>query len=381
MSQPVDAARLAEIDRLFEAVLDRPPNERDAFLDAACGPDDELRREVADLLLADGGDAALIDEPGGALSGAFGSVLLEALEPSEPLPDRIGAYLPLRLLGRGPRVAVFLAERAHGPATRPVALKLVRDGGGHRSGPRFHATLRTLVDLELATIARVHDAGLTDRGELFVASEHVVGQPVDQHADGHGLAVERRLRLVLELARALGHAHAKGEGHGSLHPGNVHMTHRGLRLLDMGVASLQAALLPSHGSPLRPPPSPETDVVRLGRLLYLLLTGRRAVDRRRPDGGWWPSRVVLLDPAERPGQAVEVARLRGAATPQHLARQLRGPLDAVVRTALGDDPAGGYVSVDALCADLEGCLRQGSLLHSAELHRQIRRIWGRLRDR
>jgi hypothetical protein len=43
--------RWNEIDRIFAAALDLEPAARPAFLDQACGGDDELREEVANRLL------------------------------------------------------------------------------------------------------------------------------------------------------------------------------------------------------------------------------------------------------------------------------------------------------------------------------------------
>src|SRR5688572_21262705 len=40
------------IKALFQAVIERAPNERDAFLEKACGDDRDLRQEVESLLTA-----------------------------------------------------------------------------------------------------------------------------------------------------------------------------------------------------------------------------------------------------------------------------------------------------------------------------------------
>src|SRR5262249_3997002 len=45
--------RWQQIDKLFEADLEREPRERAAFLDQACGDDQQLRREVEKLLRID----------------------------------------------------------------------------------------------------------------------------------------------------------------------------------------------------------------------------------------------------------------------------------------------------------------------------------------
>ena len=48
----MQAKRWQEIDRLFDAVLEREPAERASFLADSCAGDDELRREVESLLAA-----------------------------------------------------------------------------------------------------------------------------------------------------------------------------------------------------------------------------------------------------------------------------------------------------------------------------------------
>ena len=46
--------RWRQVDQLFQAALERAPEERPAFINEACGGDDSLRREVEVLLAADG---------------------------------------------------------------------------------------------------------------------------------------------------------------------------------------------------------------------------------------------------------------------------------------------------------------------------------------
>jgi hypothetical protein len=56
---PDDWQRLWEV---FHAALDREPSERAAFLDAACGGDARLRREIGELLAAHASDG-ILDQP------------------------------------------------------------------------------------------------------------------------------------------------------------------------------------------------------------------------------------------------------------------------------------------------------------------------------
>jgi eukaryotic-like serine/threonine-protein kinase len=49
-SRPMEPARWERVKTLFHSALDRPPGERDAFLERACPDDPELLREVESLL-------------------------------------------------------------------------------------------------------------------------------------------------------------------------------------------------------------------------------------------------------------------------------------------------------------------------------------------
>src|SRR5580658_8609184 len=91
--------------------------------------------------------------------------------------------------------------------------------------------------------------------------------------------------VLIELARALEHAHARGVVHRDLKPGNVLFdADEHVRLADFGVAGtplstprgLSTALSPFTASPaqlLGEPPTVADDVYGLGALIYDLLTG------------------------------------------------------------------------------------------------------------
>ena len=59
----MQAERWQEIDRLFDAVLEREPAERAPFLAEACAGDEDLRREVESLLAAHDGATKFIEAP------------------------------------------------------------------------------------------------------------------------------------------------------------------------------------------------------------------------------------------------------------------------------------------------------------------------------
>ena len=67
-------ARWQQVKALFQATLERPPAERAAFVAAATGGDDALRREIESLLDSDGSAAGFTDRlPGRDVSPMMGS--------------------------------------------------------------------------------------------------------------------------------------------------------------------------------------------------------------------------------------------------------------------------------------------------------------------
>src|SRR5262245_62143399 len=121
-------------ESIFRAALDKQsPQERAAYLEAACAGDAELRAEVERLLRADGQAGDPPGEPSPALeaTGTYtpGLVLPTANFPSagEAAGTRIGPYKLLQRLGEGGMGTVWMAEQTE-PVKRRVALKVIKAG-------------------------------------------------------------------------------------------------------------------------------------------------------------------------------------------------------------------------------------------------------------
>src|SRR5690554_2629811 len=221
-------ARWAEIDALFEQALDRPPDERTAFLRARCGDDPALYHAVTDLLASDAAAEAALGES----ATAFAANLLHGVEPepAEALAPgtRVGPYRIEGVLGRGGMGVVYRAARADGTFEKEVALKLVKRGmDTDEVLRRFRYERRILAGLDHPGIARMLDAGAAPDGRPYLVMECVEGEPITTHADRHRLPVAERLVLFERVCEAVTYAHRRLVVHRDLKPSNVLVTEEG----------------------------------------------------------------------------------------------------------------------------------------------------------
>src|SRR6266498_2669706 len=163
--QPAPGARPRE---LFVGALEKPPSERAAFLDAACGGDAGLRRRVEDLLCEREELGGFLETP--ALSEAAllsraalgpGDTAIVATVTEKP-GDHIGPYKLLQKIGEGGCGVVYMAEQEK-PVRRRVALKVIKLGMDTRNViARFEAERQALAMMDHPNIAKVFDAGVTE---------------------------------------------------------------------------------------------------------------------------------------------------------------------------------------------------------------------------
>jgi non-specific serine/threonine protein kinase/serine/threonine-protein kinase len=364
---------------VFDEALRKEQPLREAFVEAVCASDDELRREVQALLEADAHETGVLDEPP-----------LPRPEPSaaEQIRGDIGPYRLQECVGRGGMGVVYRAVRVEGAVQQVVAIKVLNLGAATDEAiARFHLERRTLSALDHPHIARQLDGGTTVDGLPYLVMEYVDGQPVDRYCDQHRLGLDRRLTLFRQICGAVHYSHQHLIVHRDIKPDNILVTREGVvKLLDFGVAKLLAdaddeglssahastrLLTPGFASPEQVTGQPITtaaDVFSLGAVLYGLLTGRRAftftgaglaeiervVCQTEPVA---PSVVVEQPPhavkgaGGEPATAAALAERRGESL-RTLRRKLSGDLDMIVAMALRKEPTRRYATVAQLAEDV-----------------------------
>jgi serine/threonine protein kinase len=206
-------------------------------------------------------------------------------------------YRILRRLGQGGMGEVFLAE--HVTLGRKEALKILRaEFADHPDFvSRFRREARATNRVQHPNIVSVYDFGRLPDGRFFLAMEYAEGKRLDVLLREAGpLPLVRALPLLVQLADAVGAAHARGVIHRDLKPENLILVeHHGrsdvLKVLDFGIAKIIA---PDHhesralsrrgdvfGTPAYMSPEqfrgvgddPRTDCYAIGCIAYELLVG------------------------------------------------------------------------------------------------------------
>ena len=366
------AEELATLSRLLDEALDLPAQARAEWIEQLSGTNADLRPTLRRMLrLAPAQETA--DFPGFThhIAAAVHGAISHADAQIPASGARIGPYQLIRELGRGGMGSVWLAERADGAFKRSVALKLPHVDWTGGTVERMARERDILAGLEHPNIARFYDAGVDERGRPFMALEYVEGLPIDVYCREHQLSVEERLRLVLDVAKAVTHAHSRLVVHRDLKPGNILVTPEGaVRLLDFGIAKLlegesaaDARLTQLAGRLLTPDfASPEqikgesigtaTDVYSLAIITYELLTEARPYKLRRASLAELEQAIAEVDPLPASAAAIEPSRKR----------RLRGDLDAILNKAMKKNPAERYASMEAFAADLMRHLNGGAVL-------------------
>ena len=382
-----------QLDELFDEVLDRPEEERQAYLDEVCDGNAALRSELESLLAAEAAAPAFLEQEAMTFAAP-------AYEPEEgegiaddPLAapaHHVGPYRLNEEIGRGGMSRVFRAERIDGGFEQTVAVKLLRIGlDTDAARRRFRLEQQVLAKLQHPNIGILLDGGLTQDDVPYLVMEYVEGQPITTYCDENALSIDERLALLEDVGRALQHAHKNLVVHRDLKPSNVLVTPTGtVKLLDFGIAKLldeddPSITLPNTRTGIRPMTpayaAPEqvkgadvntaTDVYQMGVLTYEVLTGHRPfessdardieraileTDPARPSTVVAQCRPAAEDEEEgrAPATPEAISTARGT-TPRRLRYLLEGDLNTIVQTAMRKEPERRYASIDAMLGDLE----------------------------
>jgi serine/threonine protein kinase/tetratricopeptide (TPR) repeat protein len=333
----MDPARWRRVEEIYQAAEERKPEERAAFLAVTCAGEEDLRREVESLLAQPSSDG-MLDRPAWETE-AGGGLPPEAARLTAG--QRVAHYQIQEKLGEGGMGVVYKASDTR--LGRSVALKFVKA----QFSRRWEREARAVAALNHPHIATLYEAGDYESWP-YLAMELVEGRPLKGP-----LPVKQAMEYGIQIADALGAAHAAGIVHRDLKPGNILVTEKGsVKVLDFGLAkrpeeerapvSTQGAGLVGTPGYLAPEQiegqsaSTRSDIFAFGCILYELLSGRRAF----------------------PGETITAALTATVTTEPKPLEGVPKRLDELVRQCLCKDPERRLQHIDDARVVLEA-LREG----------------------
>ena len=374
------------IDSVFgNAIEIDTPEERMAYLDAACAGNETLRAEVDRLLQALEKAGTFMHRRSAVEVTTDKVPTIDQPRGEQPGAVIAGRYKLLEQIGEGGMGTVWVAEQTE-PVKRRVALKLIKPGMDSRQVlSRFEAERQALALMDHPNIAKIYDGGMTDEGRPFFVMEYVKGMPITEYCDNTRLSIQERLKLFVPVCQAVQHAHHKGIIHRDLKPSNILIClYDGQpvpKVIDFGVAKAMHQPLTEHtlytahglmvGTPLYMSPEQaefnnldvdtRTDVYSLGVILYELLTGTTPLEKQAIKDAAFAEILRLIKEVEpqRPSLKIStsvslpsIAAQRNL-EPAQLSRAVRGDLDWIVMKSLEKERSRRYESANGIARDIE----------------------------
>jgi tRNA A-37 threonylcarbamoyl transferase component Bud32 len=289
---------------------------------------------------------------GGAGAAADATTIPPA--PALDRPARVGRYEIVSVLGQGAMGVVYAGRDPN--LGRQVAIKTylaqyIDPGTVEQYVQRFEREAQVCGQLSHPAIVAIHDVVHDAAGQPYIVMEFVVGRPLTALIREGPVPLAQALRIAIDVAEALDHAHAQGIVHRDIKPDNILVTRDGhAKVADFGIARLRNSEMTRTGQSFGTPSfmSPEqfldsrvdarSDIFSFGATLYALFTGARPFTGRN---------VVEVG-----GQIMR----HEPPVPSALAPGLPAAIDAVVMRCLGKAPEARYAAAGEIAAALRSLL-------------------------
>jgi len=301
---------------LFEAALEQRQQAPTLWINQQKHIATHIREEALKLLKFDR-EASQVLQTGQAI-----------MEPTPEIsvPDRIGGYKIINLIGQGGMGAVYKGSRDAGDFQHDVAIKLIKPAAlSDALIKRFEHERQILANFNHPNIARLYDGGTTKEGVPFFIMELIEGLPIVTWANKKDLGIDERLSLFTSACEAIGYAHQNLIIHRDITPNNVLVTQDGVvKLIDFGIAKVNADM-----------PSSETAGLSLDSLSFT--PGFAAPERSQGSAANTLSDIYSL------GKLLEKILEDAPADVE---------LQSIIKKATQIEPADRYISTDALISEI-----------------------------
>jgi serine/threonine-protein kinase len=264
------------------------------------------------------------------------------------LPANIGKYELLQFLGGGMSHVYRARDSVIG---RIVAVKFLTEVGcaDLETKTRFLAEAQIAGNIRHDNIIEIFDFGEDERHGPYMVMEFLEGEDLLKAIKhGHTGNIKEKLKIALQVARALEHIHTRRIIHRDIKPENIHVNSNGkVKLMDFGIAKCEGPSLTRVGYVLGTPRymAPEqvlgqditgqVDVYAFGLLLFELTTGVKPISNDSMERMFY---IILNEP-------LNLEHLKRAGVPQ--------AVSDLVAKCTSKDRAGRPESFVPICTELE----------------------------
>ncbi|MBL7214953.1 MAG: serine/threonine protein kinase [Phycisphaerae bacterium] len=281
--------------------------------------------------------------------------LRDAIRESKDTSSQIPGYKVLGKLGSGAMAVVYKAKQLS--LDRVVAIKVLPKKFVQKSDyvERFYKEGRIAAKLNHNNIVQAIDVGEVG-GLYYFVMEFVEGKTLyDDLAKGKIFSESEALEIILQLSRALSHAHSLGLIHRDVKPKNIMISKDGVvKLADMGLAretsDIKAAKHEqgkAFGTPYYIAPEQirglvdidgRSDIYALGATLFHMVTGRVPFE------------------ANTPSEVMKKHLKEALIPPDHINTALSAGVSEVIETMMAKDRDERYKTMEEVITDLEAVL-------------------------
>ncbi|MDO5559156.1 MAG: Stk1 family PASTA domain-containing Ser/Thr kinase [Oscillospiraceae bacterium] len=260
-----------------------------------------------------------------------------------------GRYEIIELIGVGGMADVYKANDILDNKT--VAVKILKSEFSENEEflRRFRNESKAIAVLSHPNIVRVFDVGFTDKIQ-YIVMEYIDGITLDEYMIKEGrLDWKDAVHYIMQILRALSHAHSKGVVHRDIKPQNIMVLTDGtIKVMDFGIAkfareeglgdNIQAIGSVHYISPeqARSDVTDEkSDIYSVGIVMYEMLTGVKPFDT---------------------DNALSIALMQmqvNAKPPRQINPDIPEALEEIILKAIEKNPADRYQSAVKMIEDIE----------------------------
>lgn len=260
-----------------------------------------------------------------------------------------GRYEITELIGIGGMAEVYKGVDVID--NKPVAIKILKKEYAENEEflRRFRNESKGMAVLSHPNIVKIYDVGFSEKLQ-YIAMEYIDGITLKEYIEEEKvLTWKDTVHFIIQILRALQHAHGKGIVHRDIKPQNIMMFNDGtIKIMDFGIAKFareegktatdQAIGSVHYISPEQASGSvtdEKSDIYSVGAMMYEMLTGKKPFDSDNPVA------IAVMHMHDIPER------------PRAINEEIPDGLEEIVLRAMEKAPEDRYQSTGEMIADIE----------------------------